>query len=609
MVGNYRIVRQIGSGGMGVVFEAIHPDIGRRAAIKVLHTELSGNPEVVARFLNEARAVNLVRHPGLVQIFEFGRLPSGAAYIVMDFLDGESLSQRMARTVLKPSQALAITAQLASALAAAHKGGIIHRDLKPDNVMLVPEPEPEVAGQPARETVRLLDFGIAKLTSTAPGGAGQSASATRAGVVMGTPEYMAPEQCLGSHAIDGKVDVYALGVILYEMLSGTRPFEAESTLELMHQHVYEMPLPLRPRLEGTDQKLGPQLVELVERLLAKNPNERPTMAELVEQLQARSASLAEPAVVVARSTASSPPVFSHPPAGPSVSETGLTVAAPITASHFIAGPPISDPRLFFGRERELRRLGNLWRQAPLQNAAIIGPRRSGKTSLLVFLRAIAGRNPQLRPGQRGDFLPPGRPPSFLFVDFQDPRLGTRDGLLRHLLRGLGLPLPASGRCELDDFMNSVSGSLRSPTVVLFDEIGVALERYAQLDIGFWEGLRALATNQVEGNLGFVLASHKPPHELALSGAGGSPFFNIFGYTATIGPLSDAEARQLIASSPIAFSATDVHWILEHSRRWPILLQILCRERLLSLQDGEPSDSLDWRAEALEQIGPFASGLK
>src|SRR5689334_15326786 len=131
LVGNYRIVRKVGSGGMGVVFEALHPDIGRRAAVKVLHPELSRNPDLVARFLNEARAVNLVRHPGLVQIFELGRLPDGTLYIVMDFLEGEPLSQRMAREPLDLAQALSVVTQLASALAAAHERGIIHRDLKP----------------------------------------------------------------------------------------------------------------------------------------------------------------------------------------------------------------------------------------------------------------------------------------------------------------------------------------------------------------------------------------------------------------------------------------------------------------------------------------------
>jgi hypothetical protein len=144
--------------------------------------------------------------------------------------------------------------------------------------------------------------------------------------------------------------------------------------------------------------------------------------------------------------------------------------------------------------------------------------------------------------------------------------------------------------------------LHTPTVVLLDEIGVALQRYPELDDGFWEGLRALATTQVGGNLGFVLAAHESPVQLAHDCGHSSPFFNIFGYIATLGPLADADARALIAGSPIAFPDADVDWILAQSGRWPILLNILCRERLVALEEGEAGD--EWREEALRQIEPF-----
>lgn len=268
---------------------------------------------------------------------------------------------------------------------------------------------------------------------------------------------------------------------------------------------------------------------------------------------------------------------------------------------FIAGPPVTHPRHFFGRQRVLKRIFNLWRHPPLQNAAIIGPRRSGKTSLLLYLKNITTTPlEQLRPGQRTDWLPQPERYRWIFVDFQDPRVGSREGLLRYLLISLDLPIPHP--CDLERCMDVVSRNLHTPTVILLDEIGVALERYLELDDVFWESLRALATNQVEGNLAFVLAAHESPDQLARHSDLGSPFFNIFGYTAALGPLKDPEARELIASSPIPFSPADADWILAQSGRWPLLQQILCRERLIVLEAGETGDA--WREDGLRQIEPF-----
>jgi hypothetical protein len=151
-------------------------------------------------------------------------------------------------------------------------------------------------------------------------------------------------------------------------------------------------------------------------------------------------------------------------------------------------------------------------------------------------------------------------------------------------------------------MDVVSHGLHTPTVILLDEIGVALQRCPELDTAFWESLRSLATNYVGGNLGFVLAAHESPGLLAEHSNVGSPFFNIFGYTATLGPLKEQEARELIASSPIPFAPADVDWILAQSGCWPMLLQILCRERLIALEEGEADDA--WQEDGLGQMSPF-----
>jgi hypothetical protein len=293
----------------------------------------------------------------------------------------------------------------------------------------------------------------------------------------------------------------------------------------------------------------------------------------------------------------------HLASGPAQPDEPVIDAALRLEEHpaFIVGPPITHPHYFFGRERELKRLFNLLKRRPLQNAAIIGPRRSGKTSLLHYLKQVTRTPPdQLRPNQRSDWLPSPMHYDWILVDFQDSRLGSREGLLRYLLTQLDLSIPDP--CDLDRFMDIVSRELRTPTVVLFDEIGVALQRYPDLDDSFWEGLRALATHPVGGNLAFVLAAQESPAELARHNELGSPFFNIFGYTALLAPLQEAEARELIASSPLPFEPDEVEWILDQSGRWPILLQILCREHLLALEEGETAGR--WRADGLQQMAPF-----
>jgi len=271
---------------------------------------------------------------------------------------------------------------------------------------------------------------------------------------------------------------------------------------------------------------------------------------------------------------------------------------------FVAGPPIMHPQAFFGREAIVRRIFGLLKRTPLQNAVIIGPRRSGKTSLLYYLLHIT-RTPteQLRPNQRNDWLEGPERYRWVMVNFQDVRLSRKEGLLRYILDGLALAVPEP--CTLDRFLDVVSGGLRGPTVILLDEIGKALQSYPDLDDDLWESLRFLGP-QVGGRLGFVLASHNTPTGLAHDSGHSSPFFNIFGYTTTLGPLSDTEARQLIASSPIPFSEDDTIWILEQSQNWPILIQILCRELLMSIEAGD-TDS-NWREAGIIQLQGFQKSL-
>ena len=273
---------------------------------------------------------------------------------------------------------------------------------------------------------------------------------------------------------------------------------------------------------------------------------------------------------------------------------------PHPPASFIVGPPITQPRGFFGREYELKRIFDVWKQRPLQNVAVIGAKRSGKTSLLHYLKAITTAQPeQLRPGQRTDWLPYPERYRWVLVDFQDVRMHSQARLLQYLLAGLHLTAPQP--CNLQNFMDVVNQDLQTPSLILLDEIGAA-SIAPELDDTFWSSLRSLGSHQSGGNLGFLLTSHEPLMQLAQSQGKSSPFFNIFGHTFTLGPLTESEARELIASSPKPFDPMDTEWILKHSGRWPCLLQILCHARLIALQDGETDTA--WQERGLSQMVPF-----
>jgi hypothetical protein len=267
---------------------------------------------------------------------------------------------------------------------------------------------------------------------------------------------------------------------------------------------------------------------------------------------------------------------------------------------FVIGPPIAHPRQFFGRGQELKRIFGLWERFPLQNVALIGLQRSGKTSLLRYVQAITGTDPaHLRPGQRSDWLAQPERYKWVFVDFQDARMASRERLLRHLLISLDLPVPDA--CDLNCFIDLVSEHLQTPTIILMDEIGAGLAA-PELDQEFWWSLRSLGSNFTGGRLGFLLTAHKPPHVLAQDHDKPSPFFNIFGHTLKLGPLSEAEARELVASSPRPFDPSEVDWIVMHSGRWPALLQIHCHTRLIALEEGQAGQG--WQEEGLRRIAPF-----
>jgi hypothetical protein len=286
-VGNYTITARLGEGGMGTVFLAQHPVIGSKVALKAIHPEYARSPEVVSRFVNEARAVNQIGHDHIIDIHDFGTTPAGDFYFIMEYLNGEMLSdQRGRQIVFSPARALNIVAQVADALAASHERGVIHRDLKPDNIFLITRD-----GKP--DFVKVLDFGLAKLTTVS---GAVPAYTTGAGIVMGTPYYMSPEQCEGRAELDHRSDVYSLGVILFEMLTGQVPFAGEGYGEVMTKHISLPP----PAVRKFVPELPVVLDAILSRALAKDPDARfQTMAEFREVLLSTESALAPPPAPVA----------------------------------------------------------------------------------------------------------------------------------------------------------------------------------------------------------------------------------------------------------------------------------------------------------------------
>jgi serine/threonine-protein kinase len=254
LAARYRLTKRLGAGGMSLVYLARHVIIDRLSAIKILREDLGHNPAHRERFLREARAVNRINHKNIVEITDVGEW-DGVAYLVMEYVTGESLLAHIQRGALAWPRAAAIAVEIAGALGRAHQMGVIHRDLKPENVMLVP-------GEGGSETVKITDFGIAKILD-AP-------ALTFSEQLFGTPGYIAPEYVEGVPA-DHRSDIYSLGVVLYEMVAGTLPYEARGQADLLLKPLTHAPVPLGQRVQG----LPPELESLTLRLLAKRPEDRP----------------------------------------------------------------------------------------------------------------------------------------------------------------------------------------------------------------------------------------------------------------------------------------------------------------------------------------------
>ena len=317
-LGGYTLVRELGRGGMGAVYVGEHARIVRRAAVKVLLDGSAESPEAVQRFFAEARAASMIRHAGIVEVFDCDVDPGGTAFIVMEHLEGSPLSRLIADGGAADVAIVAnVGAQVANAMAAAHERGILHRDLKPDNIFLCPDP---AAGPGGR--VKILDFGIAKLLAAA-----DAPGLTAEGFVMGTPRYMSPEQCKGSRTIGPACDIYSLGCILFQMACGQPPFVRDTSTALLVAHLTEAPAHPSSLAPGLPADLDALILEM----LAKAPEARPSgMQEVERRLRGlRGAAASGTAAAVAAAPA--------PTVVEAATRTRLSAPAPSTT-------PVSPPK-------------------------------------------------------------------------------------------------------------------------------------------------------------------------------------------------------------------------------------------------------------------------
>jgi serine/threonine-protein kinase len=359
--GKYRITRLLGTGGMGAVYEGENVRIRRKVAIKMLHLSVSTQADVVKRFEREAQASALVGSEHICEVLDLGVLADGTRYMVMEYLDGETLSGRIKHHGrLMPYQSIPLLLQILEALGAAHAAGIIHRDLKPDNVFILPQ------RSGMKDFIKILDFGVSKFAQTG----GEEMNVTRAGAVVGTPYYMSPEQAKGSSAIDARTDVYAIGVLLYQATTGQVPYQAETFNELLFKIVLEVAPPPQTYVPDID----PEFAGIILRAMAREPELRfQSCAEFAAALQSfhASRSSAIPAAPAAPPPARAPATqvldLANMPPLPAMAPQHIALNHPTGAS-WPGNPPMIDPTMPM-QSSPIHSTGPTWAQASGAGAA------------------------------------------------------------------------------------------------------------------------------------------------------------------------------------------------------------------------------------------------
>lgn len=578
IISHYRILEAIAGGGMSEVYKAEDVKLPRYAALKFLRANIAARPEEKQRFMQEAFATSALDHNNICTIYEIGETDTGQMFIAMAYYEGGSLKDRLKQGHLPVDEAIAIAIQIAQGLAKAHERGIIHRDLKPANVMFT-----------ADGVAKIVDFGLAKLTG--------AQRLTPTATTVGTPAYMSPEQARMLE-VDQRADLWSLGVLLYEMLSGRIPFRGEHYLELMYAIVHEEPEPLRAHIAH----LPSRLYDIVGRALQKPVEQRyasalDMLSELREFKNAQALPVNEEVVVIDGS-----PVSGLAKNFQLLIEQALAlpdVAPPAGQENpYLNRVKIQNPHEFYGRSAELSRIYERIKAGRPQSISLVGVRRIGKSSLLSAIH---------HPHNRKKYLPAPQEYIFVFMDLQEKRNAEPGELLQAIFSALQNEFHQRLRLKVNADYEGLKEALHVihesglKLIFLWDEFE-CVTRNPKIGPEFYAYFRALANNF---NLAYITTSSAQLQSLChTKEIADSPFFNIFA-NLHLGPFKLEEAKELIASPSAQAGkplAAHTDFVLELAGYFPIFIQMACAA-LFSRAGSEKFTYKKIKEIFLEEAGP------
>jgi serine/threonine protein kinase len=551
VIEGYQILEELGRGGMGQVFKARHVRLDRLVALKIVRQDRLGHPDAVRRFQREAKAAARLAHPNIVTLFDADQFEN-LHFLVMEFVEGINLGRLVRdKGTLPVAQACEYVRQACLGLQHAHERGLVHRDIKPSNLILTPQ-----------GIVKILDLGLVRMAPLS-GDDLCSDELTAVGMVMGTPDYLAPEQAADARMVDIRADIYSLGCTLYFLITGHPPFPDCSFPAKLIKHAMHDPTPVT----SSRPEIGSPMQSVLSRLMAKRPEDR-------YQTPAEAAAALEPFT---------PTALARPLPGTSGKPTGSALGGGQTPVEEMPNPffwrsGIIDVDGFFNREREQRTLRAYVHGR--QNCQIVGPRRIGKTSVL---RQVQRRADEWVPRA-----------VVAYVDLHDPRCYSSAGFLAQVSRQFGAPSPVRDLAEFADLVETMLAEKRRPVLCL-DEFEVVTVRGQDFPRDFFLTLRSCG----QKGLSIITTSQKRLSELTDASDPTSPYYNTFACL-SLGPFTREDAADFVSCyrpGLPAFAPAEKEAILEFARSHPLALQVACFHVVQAKENGESLASALRNAEA------------